>query len=149
MRAIVQRVSQASVTVEEKIVGEIGQGLLVLIAAAKGDGLKQCSWMAEKLVGLRIFSDEHGKMNLSLDQVQGEMLIVSQFTLYGDMRKGKRPSYSEAMGPGIAKDSFDRFTGMFKEKYSKVQTGIFGADMEISLTNSGPVTIIIDSNKIF
>jgi D-aminoacyl-tRNA deacylase len=145
MRAIIQRVSRASVSIEEEVVGEIGHGLLVLIAAAKGDGRTQCAWMAEKLVGLRIFADTDGKMNLSVEQVAGEMLIVSQFTLYGDCRKGRRPSYAGAAPPEEAKETYDLFVEEVRKKGVPVRTGVFGAMMHVELINDGPVTLIVDS----
>ncbi len=145
MRSVVQRVSKASVSVDGRIVGRIGPGVLVLVAAAKGDGLEQVKWMASKLPGLRIFQDQEGKMNLSLEDVAGEMLIVSQFTLYGDCKKGKRPSYSTAANPQDAEALYNKFIELIKEKGIAVQTGIFGAMMEVELINDGPVTLILDS----
>ncbi|MBI4962682.1 MAG: D-tyrosyl-tRNA(Tyr) deacylase [Desulfomonile tiedjei] len=145
MRAVVQRVSRASVSVDAKVVGEIGHGMLVLLAAAGTDGPEQVRWMAEKLSGLRIFSDEQGKMNLSLDQVAGEMLIVSQFTLYGDCRKGRRPSYAGAAPPEQAQALYRDFIQEIRKGGIPTQEGIFGAMMMVDLVNDGPVTLIVDS----
>jgi len=145
MRAVCQRVSRASVTVDGKVVGSIGPGLLVLLAAAKGDGAEQVRWMAEKVVGLRIFPDAQGRMNLSLTDFRGEMLVVSQFTLYGDCRKGKRPSYSEAAPPAEAEALYRTFVDGLRALGIPVQEGIFGAMMLVELVNDGPVTLIVDS----
>jgi D-aminoacyl-tRNA deacylase len=145
MRAVCQRVLRASVAVDGKVVGSIGSGLLLLLAAAKGDGPEQAQWMADKIAGLRVFSDAQGKMNLSLIDVQGEMLVVSQFTLYGDCRKGKRPSYSEAAPPAEAEALYRGFIEALQAKQIPVQEGIFGAMMQVELVNDGPVTLIVDS----
>jgi len=145
MRAICQRVSRASVAVDGKLVGSIGAGLLVLLAAAKDDGPEQAPWMADKIVGLRVFPDTQGKMNLSLTDVRGEILVVSQFTLYGDCRKGKRPSYSEAAPPAEAESLYRSFIEALRAKEIPVQEGIFGAMMQVELVNDGPVTLIVDS----
>ena len=145
MRAVCQRVSRASVAVDGKVVGSIGPGLLLLLAAAKGDGPEQAQWMAAKIAGLRVFSDAQGKMNLSLTDVLGEMLVVSQFTLYGDCRKGKRPSYSEAAPPVEAEALYRSFIEAVQAKQIPVQEGIFGAMMQVELVNDGPVTLIVDS----
>jgi D-tyrosyl-tRNA(Tyr) deacylase len=145
MRCVVQRVARASVTVEGNPVGEIGRGVLVLVAAAKGDGPEQVKWMASKLPGLRIFPDEDGKMNLSLEQIEGEMLIVSQFTLYGDCSKGKRPSYGHAAPPAEAEALYKDLVERIKEGGTPVQTGEFRAMMSVELVNDGPVTLILDS----
>jgi D-tyrosyl-tRNA(Tyr) deacylase len=145
MRVVVQRVLKASVSVEGNVVGRIGAGLLVLLAAADDDGPQQVRWMAEKLSGLRIFSDETGKMNLSLGQVGGEMLIVSQFTLYGDCRKGRRPSYAAAASPEKAGILYADFVARIRDLGVSVQEGIFGAMMQVESLNDGPVTLIVDS----
>ncbi len=145
MRAVVQRVSRSSVSVDGKVVGEIGPGLLVLVAAAREDGPAQVRWMAQKLPGLRIFPDNDGKMNLSLEQVGGEMLIVSQFTLYGDCRKGKRPSYGGAAPPEHAETLYEDFINHVQGQGIRVQSGVFGAMMEVELVNDGPVTLVLDS----
>jgi D-tyrosyl-tRNA(Tyr) deacylase len=145
MRAVVQRVSSAGVSVDGREVGRIGRGLLVLLAAAETDGPQQVKWMAEKIVGLRIFPDDTGKMNLSLSQVSGEVLIVSQFTLYGDCRKGKRPSYADAARPEKAEGLYRDFIEAVHGHNIPVQEGIFGAMMQVELVNDGPVTLIVDS----
>ncbi|MFH1117685.1 MAG: D-aminoacyl-tRNA deacylase [Pseudomonadota bacterium] len=145
MRAVVQRVRSACVSVDGTKVGSIGAGMLVLLAAGVGDGPGQVTWMAEKLCGLRIFSDEAGKMNLTLTQVRGEMLVVSQFTLYGDCRKGKRPSYSGAAAPEHAKPLYDDFLETVRHKGITVQGGVFGAMMMVELVNDGPVTLVVDA----
>jgi len=145
MRAVVQRVQRASVSVDNEVVARIGQGMLVLIAAASEDGPEQIRWMAQKLPGLRIFPDEAGKLNLSLTETSGEMLVVSQFTLYGDCRKGKRPSYSEAARPDEARGLYHEFIAAVREQGIPVQEGIFGATMQVELVNDGPVTLIVDT----
>jgi D-aminoacyl-tRNA deacylase len=145
MRAVVQRVSEASVSIDGEVVAEISGGMLVLLAAAHGDGPEQIRWIAEKLVGLRIFSDDVGKMNLSLEQVRGEMLVVSQFTLYGDCRKGKRPSYTGSARPDEAVNIYRSFIDTVKKLNVSVREGVFGAMMQVHLVNDGPVTLIVDS----
>jgi len=145
MRAVCQRVSRATVSVNDKVVGSIGPGLLVLLAAARDDDAEQVRWMVEKVPGLRIFSDTEGKMNLSLTEVGGEILVVSQFTLYGDCRKGKRPSYSDAAAPAEAEVLYRAFIDALKAREISVQEGMFGAMMQVELVNDGPVTLILDS----
>ena len=145
MRAVCQRVSGASVAVDGKVVGSIGPGLLLLLAAAKGDSPEHAQWMADKIAGLRVFSDAQGKMNLSLIDVRGEMLVVSQFTLYGDCRKGRRSSYSEAAPPAEAEALYRSFIEALQAKQIPVQEGVFGAMMQVELVNDGPVTLIVDS----
>lgn len=145
MRAVIQRVSRARVSVDGDLKGEIGPGLLVLLAAAHGDGAGQVQWMAEKITGLRIFADDQGKMNLSLKQVEGQMLIVSQFTLYGDCRKGKRPSFTGSARPDEAERLYESFVEAVRKHGVPVQTGVFGAMMDVELINDGPVTLIVDS----
>jgi D-aminoacyl-tRNA deacylase len=145
MRAVVQRVSEASVSINGEAVAEIGPGMVVLLAAAHGDGPDQVRWMAEKLSGLRIFADEAGKMNLSLQQAGGEMLVVSQFTLYGDCRKGKRPSYAGSAPPAEAEPIYRSFIDAVGKLNIPVKEGVFGAMMHVSLINDGPVTLIVDS----
>jgi len=145
MRAVIQRVLRASVSVNRDVVGRIGPGMLVLLAAGEADGPEQVRWMADRLVGLRIFSDDSGKMNRGLNQVNGEMLVVSQFTLYGDCRKGKRPSYTAAAAPEQAKQIYLDFIQAVRNQGIPVQEGIFGAMMEVELVNDGPVTLIVDS----
>ncbi|MFH0824141.1 MAG: D-aminoacyl-tRNA deacylase [Pseudomonadota bacterium] len=145
MRAVVQRVSRAMVSVGGETVGRIGRGLLVLIAAGQGDGPGQVAWMAEKIVGLRIFHDESGKMNHSVAEVGGEILVVSQFTLYGDCRKGRRPSFQGAAPPERALSLYEDFVGAVRDRGISVQQGVFGAMMEVELVNDGPVTLIVDA----
>jgi D-aminoacyl-tRNA deacylase len=145
MRAVVQRVLKASVSVNGDVVGSIGHGMLVLLAAGTGDGPEQVRWMVSKLTALRIFADEEGKMNLSLSQVGGEMLVVSQFTLYGDCRKGRRPSYAAAAPPEEAEALYDSLIEEVRRQGIPVQNGVFGAMMHVELVNDGPVTLIVDS----
>jgi len=149
MRAVVQRVSQANVKVDGKIVGEINKGLLVLLGVGKEDNEKDLDYMIDKILGLRIFEDEKGKLNLSLIDIQGELLVISQFTLYGNVKKGKRPSFTDAADPDIANRYYELFIEKAREKGIKTEHGIFGADMKVSLINDGPVTILIDSHKTF
>jgi D-tyrosyl-tRNA(Tyr) deacylase len=145
MRTVIQRAREAKVLVDGRVVGEIGAGLVVLLAAAHNDGPEQVRWMVEKLVGLRIFADDSGKMNVSLQDTRGEMLIVSQFTLYGDCRKGKRPSYTDSAPPAEAEVVYRRFIDAVREKGVRTQEGVFGAMMDVELVNDGPVTLIIDT----
>ncbi|MDP4158844.1 MAG: D-aminoacyl-tRNA deacylase [Bacillota bacterium] len=149
MRSVVQRVKRASVTVDGKIVGEISNGLLVLLAVGQEDSAGDMNWMVEKLVGLRIFEDEEGKMNRSVQDVGGEILMVSQFTLYGDCRKGKRPSFITAAQPEKAKLLFEKIVDDIRQRGLKVETGVFQAEMDVALINHGPVTILLDSEKKF
>ncbi|MCU1306424.1 MAG: D-tyrosyl-tRNA(Tyr) deacylase [Acidobacteriaceae bacterium] len=149
MRAVVQRVNRASVTVDGAIVGEIGKGLLVLLAIATGDDEAAADYLAGKVAGLRIFDDENGNMNLALGDIGGEVLVVSQFTLYGDMRRGKRPSFDRAARPEEAKRLYEYFVGRIRAAGLKCETGIFQAMMDVELVNDGPVTILIDSEKVF
>ncbi len=145
MRAVVQRVSEASVTVDGNITGLIGKGLLVLLAVHRDDSDEQLRWMAEKLRKLRIFEDDEGKMNRSVEDVNGGMLIVSQFTLYGELKKGTRPSFTASAGPEKAEQMYDRMVALLEEAMpGKIQTGIFAAKMDVSLVNDGPVTIIVE-----
>ena len=149
MRAVVQRVKNASVEVDGSIVGKIGKGLLVFLGVGEGDDNKNLEYMVDKILGLRIFEDNKGKMNLSLLDVGGELLVISQFTLYGDVRRGKRPSFTASANPDLAESLYDEFVERCKGKGVKTEKGIFGANMNIELTNYGPVTILIDSNKVF
>ena len=145
MRAVVQRVSRAKVVIEGETVGEIGVGLVVLLGVTHADTPEQAHWLAEKVVGLRIFNDADGKMNRDLIEVGGAMLIVSQFTLYGDCRKGKRPSFIDAAPPPIAIPLYEAFINGVKALGIPVATGRFGADMQVDLVNDGPVTLIVES----
>lgn len=149
MRAVVQRVKRAAVSVDEKLISSIGHGLLVLVGIGKNDNAEDIEWMTEKIAGLRIFEDEHGKMNLSVEDTGGEIIVVSQFTLFGDCRKGKRPSFSEAASPDEAKQLYESLIQRFFEKGITVGTGIFQAEMDIELVNWGPVTLLLDSKKNF
>lgn len=147
MRLVIQRVKNASVCVDEKIVGKINQGFLVLLGIHNQDTKKDVDYLVKKLINLRIFHDENDKMNLSIQSVNGELLIISQFTLYGDCKKsGNRPSFFDAAKPDIAIPLYEYFVNECKKQIPIVQTGIFGADMKVSLLNDGPVTIIMDSN---
>lgn len=149
MRAVVQRVTKASVTVEERVTGEIGPGLLVLLGVAQNDTEADADYLAEKIAGLRIFEDPDEKMNLSVLDVGGAVLAVSQFTLYGDVRRGKRPSFDGAARPEQAKKLYDYFVEKIRAGGLRCETGVFQAMMEVELVNSGPVTILLDSTKAF
>lgn len=149
MRSVVQRVKQASVKVDGVPVGEIGQGLLVFLGVGENDSEKDLSWLVEKIVSLRVFEDEEGKMNRSIQDISGEILLVSQFTLYGDCRKGKRPSFSGAAAAEKAKTLFDQAVSAVRGRGVPVATGIFQAEMEVGLVNDGPVTLLLDSEKNF
>ena len=148
MRALLQRVSQASVTVDEQVVGRIGQGLLVLLGVGRDDSEVQVNTLAAKIVHLRIFGDDEGKMNRSLIDIGGEVLVVSQFTLYADTRRGRRPSFIEAAPPALAEPLVKRFKDAIAAYGLTVAGGIFGAYMEVELLNSGPVTIWLDSEEL-
>ncbi len=145
MKAVVQRVRESSVTVEGKIISSIGKGLLVLLGVAEGDGEKEAVYLADKIVHLRIFEDENGKMNRSLLDIHGEMLVVSQFTLLGDCRKGRRPSFIQAAGPENANTLYEYFVSKVRETGIAVQTGQFRAMMDVALINDGPVTLIVEN----
>ncbi len=149
MRAVVQRVSRAMVSVDGTIAGEIGRGLLVLLGVTHTDDDKDVDYLIDKLVNLRVFADEAGKMNLSLADLDGEMLVVSQFTLYGDTRKGRRPSFIDAAPGPQAERWYGRFVEKARESIRKVETGDFGKMMDVELVNDGPVTIILDTEKAF
>jgi D-tyrosyl-tRNA(Tyr) deacylase len=144
MKAVIQRVTSASVVVEGRTAAEIGHGILVLLGVEKGDRETQADWLAEKIAGLRIFSDTDGKMNLSVAEVGGELLVVSQFTLAGNCSKGKRPSFDTAAPPDVGKRLYEYFVGAVKRLSLPVQTGIFQADMKVHLVNDGPVTFILE-----
>jgi D-aminoacyl-tRNA deacylase len=147
MRAVVQRVSQAKVVIAAETVGQINAGIMALVAISRSDTEKDLAWMAKKIVELRIFDDAEGKLNLSLQDVHGQLLIVSQFTLYGDCRKGRRPSYIDAAPPDEAEKLYHQFVSIVRRLIPDVQTGQFQAMMEVTLTNSGPVTIILESGQ--
>lgn len=149
MRAVVQRVSRASVHVDHQQTGSIGCGLVVFLGIHGSDGLNEIQWMAEKIIHLRIFADEEGKMNRSLMDIGEEMLIVSQFTLYGDCRNGRRPGYSDAAPPDLAEPIYQRFIEEVLDRGISVATGRFQAEMEVELVNDGPVTLLLDSEKRF
>ncbi len=149
MRAVVQRVTQAGVTVAGKKIADIAMGLLVLLGIEQGDHEKDAAYLADKIVGLRIFEDTAGKMNLSVVDIQAEVLVVSQFTLLGDCRKGRRPGFSSAAPPELAEPLCDQVATLLRERGIRVQTGVFRADMAVDLVNDGPVTLLIDSRKLF
>jgi len=144
MRVVIQRVSQASVTVEGRVVGAIGRGFLVLLGVTHGDGPEQVAWMAAKIAGLRLFADDQGRFNRSALDVGGEVLVVSQFTLYADARKGRRPSFTDAAPPEIAEPLIERFIADLRAQGISVANGVFRAEMQVALVNDGPVTIWID-----
>lgn len=144
VRVVAQRVSRAAVRIAGQEVGRIGRGLLVLAAFAPGDGEEPLRWMADKLWGLRVFPDEEGKMNRSLEDAAGGLLIVSQFTLYGDVARGRRPSFVGAASPDVARALYERFVELCRERGGPVESGEFGAMMEVELVNDGPVTLLID-----
>src|SRR6266699_5783156 len=147
MRALLQRVSHASVTVDEQVVGQIGQGLPVLLGVGRNDSEIQVKTLADKIVYLRIFGDEEGKMNRSLLDIEGEVLVVSQFTLYADTRRGRRPSFTDAAPPDVAEPLCERFKDAVAAYGLKVAGGVFGAHMDVELLNDGPVTIWLDSEE--
>jgi|SRR6266550_135490 len=149
MRAVVQRVTRASVKVGEQIVGEIENGLVVFLGVTHDDGRKDADYLAEKIVALRIFADEEERMNVSLKEAQGAILVVSQFTLYGDVRSGLRPSWSDAARPEIAEPLYEYFLAQVRKSISKVESGSFRKMMQVELVNDGPVTILLDSRKLF
>lgn len=149
MRLVVQKVSQSSVKIDGKIVGAIDKGFMVLVGITNGDDENLVEKMVDKLVNLRIFEDENDKLNLSLLDVKGSILSISQFTLYANCKKGRRPSFIDAAKPEISSPLYDYFNEKLEEKGIKVERGVFGAMMEVSLVNDGPVTIILDSNEIF
>lgn len=145
VRAVVQRVRSASVTIDGQVTGQCGHGLMVLLAVAPEDTETQAAWLARKLSGLRIFADDDGKMNLSVADIGGTALVVSQFTLYGDCRKGRRPSFVRSAGPDLAKPLYLRFCELLAQAGVPNEQGIFAADMQVELTNDGPVTLVVDT----
>jgi D-aminoacyl-tRNA deacylase len=149
MRAVVQRVTHASVQVDGHTTGAIQTGLLVLLGVAKQDTPADADYLARKILAMRVFPDSEAKMNLNLSQAGGALLVVSQFTLYGDMRRGLRPSFDQAAPPDLAKSLYEHFLTCCRDQGANVQTGIFQANMQIQLLNDGPLTILIDSNKVF
>ena len=144
MRIVLQRVTSASVTVDGEVCGKIGRGYLVLLGVGEGDTEAECRRLADKIINLRIFSDENDKINLSLEQVGGELLVVSQFTLYADCRKGNRPNFIQAAKPDIAESLYSYFVEYCRLKGKHVETGIFGADMKVELLNDGPFTVVLE-----
>jgi D-tyrosyl-tRNA(Tyr) deacylase len=149
MRAVIQRVSRAQVTVDGKVRGSIENGLLVLLGVAAGDGDADLAYLVEKTAGLRIFEDAAGKMNRSVEDAAGAILVVSQFTLYGDVRRGRRPSFDDAAPPGMADALYQCYVELLRGKGLQVETGVFQAMMQVELVNDGPVTILLDSKKLF
>jgi D-tyrosyl-tRNA(Tyr) deacylase len=149
MRAVVQKVTRAGVTIEGEIVGEIGNGLVVLLGVARDDTKEDADYLVPKIIALRIFDDADGKMNVSLKDSDGGLLIVSQFTLYGDVRRGLRPSWSDAAAPEIAEPLYDYFVESSRKLLGRVETGSFRKMMQVELVNDGPVTILLDSRKMF
>ena len=148
MRAVLTRVKSASVAIDGQVVGKIGQGFLILLGVGPEDTQKQCRYLAEKALGLRIFEDENGKMNLGLEQIGGEVLVVSQFTLYGNCRKGRRPSFTEAAGPDLGNRLYEQFLQDCRDLGYEPQHGRFGADMKVESVNDGPVTLILDTDQL-
>jgi len=149
VRVVIQRVSEASVTVNQKTVGAIGQGLMVLLGVAQGDTSQEAKALAEKTAGLRIFEDDAGKMNRSVEEIGGSLLVVSQFTLLGDCRKGRRPGFTDAAPPELADQRYEEYVAALRSRGVNVATGVFRADMQVALVNDGPVTMLLDSRKQF
>lgn len=149
MRSVIQRVTRAEVRVDGKIIGQIGKGLLVYVGVGRDDEISDVDYMADKVSGLRIFEDSNGKMNLSVIDTGGSILAVSQFTLYGDVKKGKRPSFTDSAAPQTGEEYYEVFISKLEEQGLKVETGVFGAHMEVDYINDGPVTILVDSKKTF
>ena len=147
MRAVVQRVSRAEVRIEGRVVGKIGRGFVVLLGVAAGDSDSDAAFLVDRIVGMRVFADDAGKMNLSIAQVGGAMLVVSQFTLLADTNSGRRPSFTKAAAPDEARRLYEHFLSLTRARDVKVETGEFGATMEVDLVNDGPVTIILDSRE--
>ena len=147
MRVVLQRVSHASVTVEEKVIGKIQRGFLLLVGVTHDDAMEDMEYLVRKIVQMRIFEDQEGKLNRSIQDIGGEILSVSQFTLYADTKKGNRPSFSKAAPGDVAIEMFDQFNGLLRETGIPVETGQFGADMKVELLNDGPVTILLDTKN--
>lgn len=147
MRVVLQRVSHASVTVEEKVIGQIQRGFLLLVGVTHDDAIEDMEYLVRKIVQMRIFEDEEGKLNRSIQDIGGEILSVSQFTLYADTKKGNRPSFSKAAPGDVALEMFEQFYGLLRDTGIPVETGQFGADMKVELLNDGPVTILLDSKN--
>ncbi len=149
MRALIQEVSSSSVSIAGEEVARIGKGELILVGFTQGDDLSTLQKMAKKIAKARIFPDQNGKTNLSLSTIGGEILLVSQFTLYGSLKEGNRPSFQQALAPEEARALYDRFVAMMKEEFPALQTGVFQADMQVSLVNEGPFTLLLDSKELF
>lgn len=148
MKVVLQRVKSASVTIEDVVVGAINQGYLLLVGVGPDDTKEDVQYLARKISGMRIFSDENGKMNLSIHQVNGSILSISQFTLFADTKKGNRPSYTSAANPELAKSLYEELNVLLRDEHGiVVETGVFGADMQVSLVNDGPVTILLDTKQ--
>ncbi len=148
MKAVLTRVKSASVAIDGNMVGQIGKGFLILLGVGPEDTEKECRYLAEKALGLRVFEDENGKMNLGLADVDGQVLVVSQFTLYGNCRKGRRPSFTDAAGPELGNAMYERFLAICQELGYPPQHGQFGADMQVASINDGPVTLILDTDQL-
>ena len=148
MRAVLTRVKSASVTIDSQVTGKIGQGFLILLGIGPEDDEQTCRYLAEKALGLRVFEDENGKMNLGLDQIGGQVLVVSQFTLYGNCRKGRRPSFTDAAPPALGNALYEKFLAICQELGYPPQHGQFGADMKVESINDGPVTLILDTDQL-
>lgn len=149
MRAVVQRVKSSKVQVDDRIIGEIGKGINLLVGISKEDTKEDIDYIVRKVLGMRIFEDEDGKMNYSLQDIGGELLVISQFTLYGDCRKGKRPDFMKAQGGEKAVELYNELVEAFKKEIPNLQTGEFGADMKVEIINDGPVTLLLESKKDF
>ncbi len=148
MRAVLTRVRSASVTIDGQVVGKIGRGFLILLGVGPQDTREHCRYLAEKALGLRVFEDENGKMNRGLEDIGGEVLVVSQFTLYGNCRKGRRPSFTDAAGPELGNELYENFLTICQELGYPPQHGRFGADMQVESVNDGPVTLILDTDQL-
>jgi len=149
MRAVLQRVSRASVTVHEQVVGEIGTGLVVLVGVEQGDGPADVTYLASKIADARVFPDDNGRMNRSVQEVGGRVLVVSQFTLLGDLRKGRRPAFDAAERPEAAREIYESLISQLKNMGIPIEAGVFQADMRVELINEGPVTVLLDSRRLF